>query len=100
LIQEEDFWHIKSRNLWLKVGDKYTKKIHNQAKVRLDINNVSKIILEDGTMVTDFGEIKKTTRNHFVELYTQRDEATQANITSMLEHIPTMITNEENIDLN
>jgi hypothetical protein len=50
--------------------------------------------------VTDFSEIKTTSKNHFVELYTQKEEAIQVNITTMLEHITSMITNKENIELN
>jgi hypothetical protein len=61
--------------LWLQVGDKNTRFFHNQTKLRQSKNNVSKITLEDGTIVTDFAEIKTTTRNHFVELYTKKEEA-------------------------
>jgi hypothetical protein len=68
---EKDFWCLKSRSLWLKVGDKNTKFFHNQAKFKKMRNNVSKITLEDGTIVTEFAEIKTTTSTHFVKLYTQ-----------------------------
>jgi hypothetical protein len=34
---------------------------------------VSKIILEDGTIVTDYAEIKNIARLHFEDLYMQRE---------------------------
>lgn len=100
LRKEEEFRWLKSHSLWLQVGDKNTKKIHNQAKYRQLRNNVSKVTLEDGTIVTDLTEIKNVARSHFEDLHTQREEATQSNIEAMLENIPSKITNVENSDLN
>jgi hypothetical protein len=56
--------------------------------------------LEDGIVVTDFAKIKAVARTHFVYLHMQREEADHSNITTMLEHIPTKITNEEISNLN
>jgi hypothetical protein len=60
---------------------------------------VSKINLEDGTIITNFIEIKNVSNSHFVELYTQNNNANKDNIDSMQEHIPSMILNEENLEL-
>jgi len=54
LKHEEELWHLKSHILWLKVGDKNTKKIHNQAKAKQSKNNVSSITTEYGSIVIDF----------------------------------------------
>jgi hypothetical protein len=51
-------------------------------------------------MVIDFAEIKTTTTNHFAELYTQKEEAIPINIFIFLEHIPSLITIEDNIEIN
>jgi hypothetical protein len=79
---------------------KNTNFFHNQPKFRQSRNNVMKITLEDGIVMTDFEDIKMDARNHFVELYTQREEADCSNINYMLEHIHSMVTNDENLDLN
>jgi hypothetical protein len=100
LRKEEEFWRLKSRSLWLQARDKNTNFFHNQAKYRQLQNNVSKITLEDGTIVTDFIEIKNVAKSHFEDLYTQREEANQINFETMLENIPSKITNAENFDLN
>jgi hypothetical protein len=61
---------------------------------------VSKITLEDGTILTDFIEIKNDAKSHFQDLYTQREEANQTNFETMLENISSKISNAENSDLN
>jgi hypothetical protein len=58
-----------------------------------------KITLGDRTTMTYFEDIKLVAHNHFVELYTQREEENHSNIYSMLEHIPFLVTREENLDL-
>ena len=35
VINEEEYWCLKSRSLWLKSGDKNTKFFQNQAKSRI-----------------------------------------------------------------
>jgi hypothetical protein len=88
LRKEEEYWHLKSRSLWLKVGDKNTKYFHNQAKYRQSKNNVANIILEDGINVTEFEDIKKAAKNHFADLYAQQEEADQSNIIPCLSTFP------------
>jgi len=61
---------------------------------------VSKLTLEDGTIVTEFTEIKNVAKSHFEYLYTQREESNQINFETMLENIPYKITNAENYDLS
>jgi hypothetical protein len=68
LRREEEYWHLKSRSLWLKVGDKNTRFFHNQAKFKQSRNNVVNITLEDGSIVSKFEDIKKATKNHFANL--------------------------------
>jgi hypothetical protein len=99
LKREEELLHLKSRSLWFQNGNKNTKHFHNQAKIRQRRNNVSKITLEYGTVITDFTKIKIASNSHFFELCIQQNDASQDNIVSMLEHIPSLIFNDENLEL-
>jgi hypothetical protein len=60
---------------------------------------VSKIALEDGTIVSDFSEIKDAAKSHFEKLYTLHNNVFKDNLDTMLEHILALISNEENMDL-
>lgn len=97
--REEKLWRLKSRSLWLKDGDRNNKFFHNQAKVRESRNNVSNIGLEDGTQVSDFVSINAVAKSHFVDLFFEHEEAGPSNVASVLEHIPSFISNEENSTL-
>jgi hypothetical protein len=48
LKDEETIWRLKSRSLWLQVGDKNTTFFHKQAKVRQWRNRVEEIKLQSG----------------------------------------------------
>jgi hypothetical protein len=78
---------------------KNTKFFHNQAKSRQRKKNVSKMALEDGTIVSDFSEIKDAAKSHFEKPYTLDNNASQDNLDTMLEHILSLISNEDNLDL-
>lgn len=56
--KEEEKWRLKSRNLWLQVGDKNTTFFHKQHTVRKAKNNISSITDETGTIQTDPKAIK------------------------------------------
>jgi hypothetical protein len=51
-------------------------------------------------MISNFHNIKDATKNHFSSLYSKQDESEPSNVAYMLEHISSIITNEENIALN
>jgi hypothetical protein len=55
------------------------------------------ITLEDGTIVTGFEDIKKATKNPLCRFIYAKEEAYQSNIISMLEHIPLIVSNDENL---
>lgn len=97
LRNEEETWRLNLRSLWLKAGDKNTKFFHNQAKAQQSRNNVASITLENGTTMTDF-EGKAVAKVHFVDLYSQSEEANPYNVDFMLEHIPFIVTNEDNLN--
>jgi len=66
------------------VGDWNKKIFHNKSHSRLIKNKVVVITLEDGSRLTEFANIKKVSQAHFVDLYSQRDEAEIGNVNSML----------------
>ena len=42
-LAEEEYWKLKSCNLWLKAGDRNTAYFHKQAQARKYFNNISEI---------------------------------------------------------
>jgi hypothetical protein len=52
---------LKSKSLWLRLGDKNTTFFHNQAKSHRQCNNVKSINQENGKKIENFEEIKEAT---------------------------------------
>eukprot|EP00253_Pinus_taeda_P002140 PITA_02140 len=73
-LAEEEYWRLKSRNLWLKVGDRNTGFFHKQAQARKCFNTIYEI-KEDNGMHKEFTDIKKATFSHFQNLYSDDQES-------------------------
>ncbi|XP_026440675.1 uncharacterized protein LOC113339650 [Papaver somniferum] len=93
---QEKFWKTKSRDQLIKLGDKNTSFFHISAKKRYRRNKIVSIQNEEGTWLHNINEIHLFFNNHFSNM------ATAELITinqSLIELIPTTITNNENIHL-
>lgn len=65
LEQEESFWQLKSRAIWLKEGDKNTKFFHNFANARRKKNSIWKIRDGRGRFIYSQQEISNEAVNFF-----------------------------------
>ena len=54
LLKEEKLMRLKSRALWLEVGDKNTKTFHSFSSHRKNINTIFEIRNRQGSMVSSF----------------------------------------------
>jgi hypothetical protein len=99
LHNEEREWRMKSRALWLKAGDKNTTFFHKQAKARQHRNSIDEIKKASGEIINSFEEIKTEATSHFKTLYTQDGEDNKAQRINFMEHIPRIITDQDNQDL-
>lgn len=60
-------WRQKSRELWLKAGDKNSKFFHLSTIIRRRRTNIDAIKLEDGQWITNSNSIRKLFYNNFKE---------------------------------
>jgi hypothetical protein len=88
-LAKEEYWRLKSRNLWLKAGDRNTVFFHKQAQVRKCFNTISEIKVDRDTH-TDFDHIKKATFSHFQDLYREDKDPNQ--YPDLLDIIPTILS--------
>eukprot|EP00253_Pinus_taeda_P033267 PITA_33267 len=96
--EEEIKWRIKSRQVWLKEGDKNTAYFHKQATVRKVRNNVNTITDSQGSQHNDQESIKKAASLHFKSLLTENQE--ESDYAALLQHLPKGISQEVNDSLN
>jgi hypothetical protein len=100
LHNEEKEWRLKSRAMWLQAGDKKTSFFHKQSKARQHKNTMEEIKIASGTRINTFEEIKKEASSHFGKLYTHEGEDNKEKSLQFIEHIPQIIKEEDNKELN
>lgn len=69
LLQSEAIWRQKSRDLWLKLGDKNSKFFHLSTIVRRKRNNINAICDRNGSWITESSAIRQTFLDHFKDLF-------------------------------
>ena len=63
--QEEETLRIKSRQLWLKGGDKNTEYFHKQTKIRRSFNYIKELKDNNNKKIIGQDDIKKLALQHF-----------------------------------
>ena len=93
LLRSVVIWRQKSRELWLKLGDKNSKFFNLSTIIRRRSNNIDAIKKEDRTWIHESNQIRTLFRDSFVNLFTEDDIC----FPEHLEHlILPCITDEEN----
>ena len=86
-------WRQKSKELWLKLGDKNSKFFHLSTIIRRRRNNIDAIKNEEGTWIRESGQIRDNFRENFINLFKEEE-------VYFLEHLDHLvlrcITEEEN----
>jgi hypothetical protein len=63
--QEEEYWRLKSRILWIKFGDQNTSFFHWHFRAHLSRNHIFKIGSTDGLIHKGFDQLKVAAETHF-----------------------------------
>jgi hypothetical protein len=96
---EEEYWRLKSRSLWLESGDRNTSCFHYQFKARLSRNHISDITTNDGNICKGIDQIKAAAVSHFHHLYSKENDDNEEGNKEFLKNIPTLVTKEDNTTL-
>lgn len=95
LLRSEIFWRQKSRELWLKHGDKNYKFFHLSTTIQRQQNNIDALKAEDGTWISEASHIRQMFHNEFKSLF----HGEEVNFPSHLENLitPSITLQENNI---
>ncbi|KAJ4755003.1 hypothetical protein LUZ62_089408 [Rhynchospora pubera] len=72
LLQAEAYWAQRSRLKWAFLGDSNTNFYHSSVIHRRKINAISSLKLEDGSVATEEGRIRRAFVRHFKDIYCSR----------------------------
>ena len=93
---EEEMWHQRSRNSWLKAGDKNTTFFHTKASNRFQRNSIDRVLVGDNIWKQDKEQIGRI----FIEYYEQLFTSSQPQLeVELLEAIHTKVTDRMNASL-
>ena len=96
LVKEECLWQQRSRVEWLKGGDLNTSYFHGRATQRNKRNYISKLLLDDGSVVEEPKLIGETFVDYFKNIFTSSNPS---NFDQILQGIDSKITPSMNDDL-
>ncbi|XP_052114210.1 uncharacterized protein LOC127745486 [Arachis duranensis] len=74
LLQEELFWFQKSREQWVRFGDRNTKFFHLQTLVRRRFNKINELFISDGSWSTDSEILQQEATSLFKNLFCSTEE--------------------------
>lgn len=95
LFRSETLWRQKSREIWLKLGDKNSKSFHLSTIICRRRNNINVIKTEDGSWSSE----SKLIRQFFLENFKQRFKE-EVHFPTHLEHLTVpCVTEDENASL-
>ncbi|CAI9099319.1 OLC1v1036114C2 [Oldenlandia corymbosa var. corymbosa] len=94
--EEESYWYQKSRNSWLKEGDKNSKFFHATTVQRRKSNGIESLEREDGTWCEGEQEVETEIEGFYKELFASEDKAGWE---ETLDGIPCTITDQMNTTL-
>eukprot|EP00253_Pinus_taeda_P030505 PITA_30505 len=96
---EEEFWRLKSRSLWLKSGDRNTTYFHRQYRLRISRNHIAEITTTNGQACRGFEQIKEAAVNHFQNLLNAGKDGREEDMEEFLINIPQLVSLEDNESL-
>ena len=92
MVKEDCLWHQRSRVDWLKAGDLNTSYFHNRANQRNRKNFISKLVLENGSILEEDHGVGEAFVDYFGNLST-------SNFDSLLLGIEPKVTTQMNVEL-
>nr|POE83547.1 hypothetical protein CFP56_48278 [Quercus suber] len=93
---EEEMWHQRSRNNWLKAGDKNTSFFHTKASNRLRRNTITRIKGTNDVWYEDLEQVGLVFVDYFDQLFTTSRPRVER---ELLDAIQTKVTERRNASL-
>jgi ribonuclease HI/exonuclease III len=97
--EEEIYWRMKSRALWLQDGDKNTGFFHKHTQSRINYNSIEEIHMQE-QVYRDAHSIKEAAHIHFKNLYSATMTDDLNPLAYPISEVPNLITRDENHALN
>ena len=95
LLEQETFWRLKRKKLWLHEGDSNSKLFNIYANYRKIINTIWEIQNENGIFITSGEDIKKDALSLFHNIYADLDTNEIVQQLEVIKNYPIMFNSED-----
>lgn len=96
-LEEDDLkWCQRAKQRWLQEGNRNTKYFHKCATQRKLMNSVTKIQIEDGSLVTSQEEVGERFQSYYLDLFSSSNPE---GIADLLERFEPLVTADMNLTL-
>ncbi|KAL0292490.1 UNVERIFIED_CONTAM: putative mitochondrial protein [Sesamum radiatum] len=92
ITQEEIFWKQRSKDLWLKEGDRNTRFFHAKASHRYHTNSIRRLQCSDGSWTDSVDGIRQCIVDYFDKVFTSTRPLSD-DILRGTEHLPVVVDN-------
>ncbi|KAL0411507.1 UNVERIFIED_CONTAM: putative mitochondrial protein [Sesamum latifolium] len=98
ITQEEIFWNKRSKDLWLKEGDRNTSFFHAKASHRYQTNSIRRLQRSDGSWTESLEGVRQCIVEYFGKVFTSTRPLSD-DIQHGTEHLPVVVDNAMADDL-
>ena len=96
LLQEELLWYQKSRERWVRFGDRNTRFFHTQTVIRRKRNKIHGMFVENGVWCTEPEELAEAAQRFFTNLFSLDVQVVRNNI---MDNTTPKISSENQVEL-
>ncbi|GLJ40989.1 hypothetical protein SUGI_0848590 [Cryptomeria japonica] len=96
LSKEEIYWRQKSKETWLKDGDRNTKFFHNSTKQRRWVNRISNINNCQGTIMSESVDVASEAVRFFDNILNNTDGSNLRGQLNIINNLPKLINDDHN----
>eukprot|EP00253_Pinus_taeda_P029489 PITA_29489 len=100
LKEREESLRLRSRAIWLQIGDEKSKFFHSYAKGRKVSNTIWQLPTPEGDMVDSFNKLAHLGITHFRGLYKSPQESNLPDIINIARHFPRFVEEDDAEELN
>lgn len=93
LTRSEVLWRQKSRELWLKFGDKNSRFFHLSTVIQRRWNNIDAIKIVDGTWITNARQIRHIFQEGFKNIFIEEQVDFPCNLENLIQPSITQMEN-------
>ena len=99
LLTREEQCRLKSRAIWLRVGDENTKFFQNYARGRKNANTIWKLKDEEGREANYFENLSQMGISHFKKLFPRQAATSLAEVIRTTQSFPCYVDDEDVVEL-